>query len=299
MPAARCWRRSRTRSGTSALSLRLAVLKQRARGHDPGRVIRDLAVMLADGGECVSDLGAVRDHQALFGAVASDSTAFRVVDRVATEPGLLDALRFANWFRALDLDSPFFEVAADLAQVSAARPFFPTRQPARRCAHVGRLRRAQALDRRRDAAAPRRAAGGNADRDDPQGDPPVHQEARRPGRAGGLLRATAARPPRQARAGRNKRLESIRDRQRRGVVEHEAKAPELGTDGSILAMRRIPRKVFEQVISSLRVCRPDVSKPCRVRLSEFMRHVVAVYSRRLLEVAALHIVVRRAGRACG
>src|SRR5918996_638218 len=81
---------------TKALSLRLAVLKQRRRGHDPGRVIRDLAVMLADGGECVSDLGAVRDQQALFGPVASDSTAFRVIDRVAADPGLLDALRAAH-----------------------------------------------------------------------------------------------------------------------------------------------------------------------------------------------------------
>ena len=44
---------------TRALSLRLAAVKQRRRGHDPGGVIRDLAVMLADGGECVSDLGAV------------------------------------------------------------------------------------------------------------------------------------------------------------------------------------------------------------------------------------------------
>ena len=75
---------------TSALSLRLAALKQRRRGHDPGWVIRDLAVMLADGGECVSDLGAQRDQEALFGEVASDSTAFRVVDRVASTPGLLD-----------------------------------------------------------------------------------------------------------------------------------------------------------------------------------------------------------------
>jgi hypothetical protein len=73
---------------TSALSLRLAGIKQRRRGHDPGRVIRDLAVMLADGGECVSDLGAVRDQDALFGPVASDSTAFRIVDRVASEPSL-------------------------------------------------------------------------------------------------------------------------------------------------------------------------------------------------------------------
>jgi hypothetical protein len=81
---------------TRGLSLRLGVLKQRRRGHDPGRVIRDLAVMLADGGECVSDLGAVRDQQALFGPVASDSTAFRVIDRIASEPGLLDALRAAH-----------------------------------------------------------------------------------------------------------------------------------------------------------------------------------------------------------
>jgi hypothetical protein len=81
---------------TKALSLRLAGLKQRRVGHDPGRVIRDLAVMLADGGECVSDLGAVRDQQALFGPVASDSTAFRVIDRIASQPGLLDALRVAH-----------------------------------------------------------------------------------------------------------------------------------------------------------------------------------------------------------
>ena len=78
---------------TDALSVRLAGIKQRRRGHDPGRVIRDLAVMLADGGECVSDLGAVRDQEALFGPVASDSTAFRVIDRIASEPGLLDAVR--------------------------------------------------------------------------------------------------------------------------------------------------------------------------------------------------------------
>jgi hypothetical protein len=81
---------------TAALSLRLAVIKQRRRGHDPGRVIRDLAVMLADGGECVSDLGAVREQNALFGAVASDSTAFRMVDRIASTPGVLDALRVAH-----------------------------------------------------------------------------------------------------------------------------------------------------------------------------------------------------------
>src|SRR5450631_3915413 len=81
---------------TSGLSRRLAGLKQRRRGHDPGRVIRDLAVMLADGGECVSDLGGVREQKALFGKVASDSTAFRVIDRIASEPGLPEALRAAH-----------------------------------------------------------------------------------------------------------------------------------------------------------------------------------------------------------
>jgi hypothetical protein len=80
---------------TRALSVRLAALKQRRRGHDPGRVIRDMAVMLADGGECVSDLAVVREQELLFGSVASDSTAFRVIDRVASEE-LLDQLRAAH-----------------------------------------------------------------------------------------------------------------------------------------------------------------------------------------------------------
>ena len=81
---------------TAALSVRLSGLRQRRCGHDPGRVMRDLAVMLADGGDCLADLGAVRDQQALFGAVASDSTAFRVIDAVASTPGLLDALGDAH-----------------------------------------------------------------------------------------------------------------------------------------------------------------------------------------------------------
>ena len=81
---------------TSALSLRLAGLKQRRRGHDPGVVIRDLAVMLADGGECVSDLGATREQEVLFGSVASDSTAFRMVEKIASTPGMLDAIRLAH-----------------------------------------------------------------------------------------------------------------------------------------------------------------------------------------------------------
>jgi hypothetical protein len=73
---------------TQALSVRLADLKQRRSGHDPIRAVwSGLAVMLADGGDCLADIGALRDQDALFGAVASDLTAFRVVDRIASTPG--------------------------------------------------------------------------------------------------------------------------------------------------------------------------------------------------------------------
>ncbi len=81
---------------TRALSLRLAGMRERRAGHDPGHVVRDLAVMLADGGDCLADLRAVRDQAPLFGQVASDSTAFRVIDGIARDPGLLDALRAAR-----------------------------------------------------------------------------------------------------------------------------------------------------------------------------------------------------------
>jgi Transposase DDE domain group 1 len=81
---------------TGALSQRLGGMRERRGGHDPGRVVRDLAVMLADGGDCLSDLRAVRDQEPLFGPVASNATAFRVIERIAGDPGLLDALRAAR-----------------------------------------------------------------------------------------------------------------------------------------------------------------------------------------------------------
>jgi hypothetical protein len=50
--------------------------------HEPGRVARDVAVMLADGGDCLTDLGALRDQGVLFGEVASDATAYRCLERL-------------------------------------------------------------------------------------------------------------------------------------------------------------------------------------------------------------------------
>ncbi len=52
--------------------------------HLPGRVLTDLAVTLADGGDCLADLAALRDQAALFEAVASHPTTYRVLDRVGT-----------------------------------------------------------------------------------------------------------------------------------------------------------------------------------------------------------------------
>jgi hypothetical protein len=79
-----------------ALSRELEGLKHRRSGHDLGRVVRDLAVMLADGGDCLSDLGALSDQAALFGGVCSDSTAFRTIDRIASDPDGLQRLRSAH-----------------------------------------------------------------------------------------------------------------------------------------------------------------------------------------------------------
>ena len=79
-----------------ALSRELDALQLRAGSHDRGRVVRDLAVMLADGGDCLAALGAVRDQAALFGVTASDSTAFRVIDQIASHPTGVEWLRAAH-----------------------------------------------------------------------------------------------------------------------------------------------------------------------------------------------------------
>jgi hypothetical protein len=50
--------------------------------HLPGRVLADLAVVIADGGDALAHLATLRDQEKLFGAVASDATAWRCVERV-------------------------------------------------------------------------------------------------------------------------------------------------------------------------------------------------------------------------
>src|SRR5215204_4328962 len=79
---------------TAALSDALAGLRERRSGHDPGRVLSDVAVMLADGGEAISDLAVLRDQPEVFGSVASTATAWRVLD--AVDDDLLAVVRDAR-----------------------------------------------------------------------------------------------------------------------------------------------------------------------------------------------------------
>ncbi|GHA70072.1 hypothetical protein GCM10010372_81660 [Streptomyces tauricus] len=64
---------------TSAYSTALGPLRPRGTGHDPGRIATDLAVMLADGGEAITDLAVLRDQGEVFGPVASTPTAWRLL----------------------------------------------------------------------------------------------------------------------------------------------------------------------------------------------------------------------------
>jgi Transposase DDE domain group 1 len=66
------------------------------RRHPDAVVLRDLAVLLADGGDCLSDLAALWDQPELFGPVASTPTAWRVIERLALDPDGLARLRAAR-----------------------------------------------------------------------------------------------------------------------------------------------------------------------------------------------------------
>lgn len=79
---------------TDALGDALAGTRRRRSAHDPGRVLTDVAVMLADGSRGISGLAVLRDRPELFGTVASTATAWRVLDSI--DPVRLDAIRSAR-----------------------------------------------------------------------------------------------------------------------------------------------------------------------------------------------------------
>ena len=66
---------------TSELS-KVMVRRNFVPGHDRGRVLTDVAVMLADGGEAISDIDVLRHQGQVLGPVASAPTVWRALDEV-------------------------------------------------------------------------------------------------------------------------------------------------------------------------------------------------------------------------
>jgi hypothetical protein len=82
---------------TTALSAALAPWRRPLTRHDPGKIITDLAVSLAIGGDCLADLAQLRASPEVFGPVASDPTVSRLVDALAADaPAALAAINTAR-----------------------------------------------------------------------------------------------------------------------------------------------------------------------------------------------------------
>jgi len=80
-----------------ALSAALARWRKPLAVHDPGKVVADLAVMLALGGDCLADIGLLRAEPGVYGRVASDPTVSRTVSALAADaPAALKAIDAAR-----------------------------------------------------------------------------------------------------------------------------------------------------------------------------------------------------------
>jgi hypothetical protein len=65
--------------------------------HDPGKIISDLAMTLALGGDCLADIAVLRSQPDLAGPVASDPVVSRLISALATDaPRALRAIRKAR-----------------------------------------------------------------------------------------------------------------------------------------------------------------------------------------------------------
>src|SRR6266545_7414033 len=80
-----------------AVSAALAPWRKPMAIHDPAKVLIDLAVALALGGDCLADIALPRAEPAVFGAVASDPTVSRTIDTLAADaPVALKAIDAAR-----------------------------------------------------------------------------------------------------------------------------------------------------------------------------------------------------------
>ena len=107
---------------TVGLSVAMAPTKQRRRGYDRGEVLVDLAVMIADGGDAISDLVVLRNQPELFGEVASTPTAWRTLEAVDTAALARIAMARAQARRrvwAAGADPGFYVIDIDATLITA------------------------------------------------------------------------------------------------------------------------------------------------------------------------------------
>ncbi|MGW9025155.1 IS1380 family transposase [Streptomyces sp. NPDC055722] len=80
-----------------AISAALEPWRKARAVHDPGKVLLDVALAVALGGDCLADVGMLRAEPSLFGPVASDPTVSRMIDALASGgKRVLTALRQAR-----------------------------------------------------------------------------------------------------------------------------------------------------------------------------------------------------------
>jgi transposase-like protein len=81
----------------AALSAALTPWRRSHAVHDPAKVVLDLAVTLALGGDCLADIALLRSAPGVFGLVASDPTVSRTIDALAADgPAALAAIDTAR-----------------------------------------------------------------------------------------------------------------------------------------------------------------------------------------------------------
>ncbi|MDK3258851.1 IS1380 family transposase [Blastococcus capsensis] len=80
----------------AALSDALAPWRKPLAIHDPAKVVLDLAVSLAIGGNCLADIAQLRAAPEVFGLVASDPTVSRCIDTLGDAPAVLAAINTAR-----------------------------------------------------------------------------------------------------------------------------------------------------------------------------------------------------------
>ena len=81
----------------TSLSVGLSRWRKPLAIHDPGKIVTDLAITLALGGDCLADAALLRSESAVYGQVASDPTISRLISTLASDaPHALKAINTAR-----------------------------------------------------------------------------------------------------------------------------------------------------------------------------------------------------------